>query len=388
MVEHNLQHLQDSSYSSLADILRKYVIPSTALPSHGVHGLTNERTAYSVHQPMRMSRVIVSVEDSKSQRKGENRKKKKRRRLEKTSKTLLEKIYHNLKRFAKVTLSTKKEAPEPSATNVIIDDDITVEHLENKTIATNTGQTKTFGLDIGFGENLIDLRQPVGHDKDWNLDIGQISLANTSSKDSIALTDYDRDIFEELRTSKQEKLLASQGKGRSLPLEVWEEERKIIQFDPHFIGEMREINFFNDQSWLEDQQLTLKKTDISIEKDAKFQFLEFTNILIIGVGVSFFFILSAGMSIGPYFVSRNLLSLSKIAGLLTVLVWHLRQSPPGQPCDLSDTSDTLSAMTGSTQVTWTGREEPRQVQHSLCEDLYSLDSDYFLSSLEDISVQL
>ena len=77
-----------------------------------------------------------------------------------------------------------------------------------------------------------------------------------------------------------------------------------------------------------------------------------------------------------------------ISGLITVLVWNLRKMASAKTSDLSDTSDTLCAMTGSTQVTWTGREDSRQVQHSLCEDLYSLDSDYFLSSLEDISVQL
>ena len=69
-------------------------------------------------------------------------------------------------------------------------------------------------------------------------------------------------------------------------------------------------------------------------------------------------------------------------------MWNLRKTPSAKTGDLSDTSDTLSAMTGSTQVTWTVRGDSRQVQASLCEDLYSLDSDYFLGSLDDISAKV
>ena len=251
-----------------------------------------------------MSRVIVTIGGKKD---GKKRRKTNRRRHGKPSKTWLEKIYHNLKRFANVTLSTKKRKEEaqysksPKAfrdittiasdndiTTIAIDNDITV---GNKTMESNTEQTRTFGSDISFGENFIDLRHSVGE--------------NNSAQDTTTTQiDYYQDILahgreSNHRISEQVEGFGSRGRGRSLPLEVLEEEQrdlinKDIEFEEHRIGEVREINFVDDWTWRENKQ-THKKAAITREKGSEFQILEFTNLLIIAAGVSIFFIFSAGI---------------------------------------------------------------------------------------------
>ena len=99
----------------------------------------------------------------------------------------------------------------------------------------------------------------------------------------------------------------SRGRGRSLPFEVWEEQKDLMnketEFEQHKVGEVREINFVDDWSWLENKQ-TKKKAAIITERESEFQILEFTNILIIAAGVSIFFIFSAGIVV-QYFCSAG-----------------------------------------------------------------------------------
>ena len=316
-------------------------------------------------------RVLVSVGGRKQPRKYGRRKRKRMRRLEITPNTLLEKIYHNLKRFAKVTLSTKKgkEEPEKPVTNfahVHVSDDIIEKHLDNQTKVTNTGQTKTVGLDIGYGENLIDPGLAPG-------------LAPSRFDNNAIHEEYHENAS---RDPAQANNKDTGSKTHSLHLQDHKDEReaKILEYKTKPQRDMREINFFTD--W-DGESLPQKQEEVQ-GNDNKFRFLEFTNILIIAAGVSFFFIMSSGINIKRRNMIKQFLNCS---GLITLLVFHLRQSSSTNKQTLPDTSDCVSSITDTTQVSCnTGMQA--MTQHNICEDLYSLDSDYFLSSLEDISVQL
>ena len=229
-------------------------------------------------------RVIVSVGGRKHPKRYGKRKRKRIRRLGITPNTLLEKIYHNLKRFAKVTLSTKKEKEEsPKKVTKFahdqVNDDIIERHLDNQTKETNTGQTKTFGMEIGYGENFIDS----------GLVPLQDGLAPSRFHDKVVHKKYEENASEDplLVYNKNDG-----SKRHSLPLRMHKDERKakILEYKTNSLGDMREINFFTD--W--DGQ-NLPQQQESVEgNDNKFKFLEFTNILIIAAGVSFFFIMSSG----------------------------------------------------------------------------------------------
>jgi len=117
----------------------------------------------------------------------------------------------------------------------------------------------------------------------------------------------------------------------------------------------------------EKESLVRREGRMVVERSTGVDLLQFTNFLIVTVGVAVFIIIS-----------------SVLVG--TVVCQHRRRQKAADNFpDDSSCSSCPSSLSNSTMVSYNS-SGLRGIEGEMCEDLYSLDNDYFLSSL-DISIQ-
>ena len=236
------------------------------------------------------SKVTVTVRSREIGKTGNKLRRFRRKKLKKPSKTLFEKIFHNLKKFARVTLSTKGRKKEShSSFDAASDQTITGNHKVNTVNAEdNTIVTKVVS-DITFGENFNDRKHSLFKNKrkDENESVSsdfQQNAQNTKIEEDNAIDE---------KTLRHFDQLGSRGKGRSLPLDSWpgetENVERVLKYKPSGFEKVREINFFSEFSVAKEGS----DTSIRSSDDSQFKIVEFTHIFLIAVGISVVFLFTS-----------------------------------------------------------------------------------------------
>ena len=236
------------------------------------------------------SKVTVTVRSREIGKTGNKLRSFRRKKLKKPSKTLFEKIFHNLKKFARVTLSTKGRKKEShSSFDAASDQTITGNHKANTVNAKdNTIVTKVVS-DITFGENFNDRKHSLSRNKgkDENESVSsdfQQNAQNTKIEEDNAIDE---------KTLRHFDQLGSRGKGRSLPFDSWpgetENVERVLKYKPSRFEKVREINFFSEFSVAKEGS----DTSIRSSDDSQFKIVEFTHIFLIAVGISVVFLFTS-----------------------------------------------------------------------------------------------
>ena len=236
------------------------------------------------------SKVTVTVRSREIGKTGENLRSFRRKRLKKPSKTLFEKIFHNLKKFARVTLSTKGRKKEShSRFDAGSDQTITGNHNANTVNAKNNTIVTKVVSDITFGENFNDQKHSLFRNKgkDENESVSSDFQQNAQN------TKIEEDNAIEEKSLRQFDQVGSRGKGRSLPFDSWpgetENVERVLKYKPYGFEKVREINFFSEFSVAkEGSDTAIRSTD-----DSQFKIVEFTHIFLIAVGISVVFLFTS-----------------------------------------------------------------------------------------------
>lgn len=362
-----------------------------------------------------VSHVRVEVGDNERQ---QTRKlmKKKIRKVAKPRRTFLEKIYAKIKEFARVTLNTRK----------VTNDGNKVSHSEANSFGRDNSETHSHDLidgnqlpaasdteqrrhsdpdtstEQGMEEKLMEERSNVMSFSEFSdgpmpasVDTSdRPQLDNDAGLDDIETSNKARIIEnssnEVTRSGKSEEAPRSEGaRARSLWLVSRPRQAKVdlSRNDNQVSGGASFSSFSQERAVLFDRE-TVGETG-QARGEGVGVLLEWSNLIILGISVA--------------------TALAFITVLVVAILYRrakFRDSSQRECDQFSDIVSTSSRSSGSTTSTISSTRSTRsQVPDKMdiisfnaegnlrksaynCDDLYSLDSDYFLSSLEDISVQI
>jgi len=337
-----------------------------------------------------VSKVRVEVGEKKLY----NRKKK-NLKPRKKPKTLLDSLFTKLKSFAKVTLASRERNENPFPSSSLNRSAVSSVNSKrgNKSEAFNgsaheNSESKLPTNESGDSHDKKNLGGSESHigghsygDK-HNLVISDMSAPATSrpgKETSIALkaTHNEGIVVIGQNASADTSVSDARSRGRSKEARgrsLWGfgggSERLVIgESDEKERNSEDESNFSfsNDRTVNESPIAIEKEANIILEQESRIYLLEFSNIVIIVIAVGIFIV---------------------IAVVLTLLLLCRSHKPPVKSCEaVSDVSSNSSPVPQKSVISY-NCEGTRLKQPCLSDELYSLDSDYFLSSLEDISAQV
>jgi len=176
----------------------------------------------------------------------------------------------------------------------------------------------------------------------------------------------------EARSAEEGRSRSSEARGRSLELDKLSLHKQETDVEEEVVKKQGIVALGRAEGRValrrEKESSVSREGRMVVERSTGVDLLQFTNFLIVTVGVAVFIILS-----------------SVLVG--TVACQHRRRQKAADNFpDDSSCSSCPSSLSNSTMVSYNS-SGMRGIEGEVCEDLYSLDNDYFLSSLEDISIQ-
>jgi len=292
----------------------------------------------------------------------------------------LKKLFSKIRKFAKVTLASKHggNGGDSAIYNIPV--------KPNKSV---NGSNKAWELeeDISLEENHND------EDNDINTSVREQTTQfnnDISLRQSVHLPSSSFQSFNppkpdqegnERRLPKdepeQDGFRSDEARGRSLSLDFFSNnlpekyETKHRVSSTEFVREKyvksdnHKPTVFLGKRFLEEEE-----SEIIVERDSKIDLLEFTNFLIITIGVFVFILLSSVL-------------------VLLLVCQHRGRKESLETSSMSDTSSSCDAsqISESTIVSFNTKGEGLRSYRDF-DELETLDNDYFLSSLEDISMQM
>jgi len=395
--------------------------------------LREEEENVSTRRSVSVSRVRVEMGEKKLLKKKKNKK-----QLRKKPKTFLESIYSKLQSFAKITLSTRErnenslnesyhrnsrlygesesqdgsesqdssKSHDGSESNKAYESHDYSESYVGSESQNGTGsQDNSESHDVSESHYVSDshetIREPyygseefhhVVESHDDGIEIQAYSESNDQREPHTSIEDgqsANSKIIENETQSLHEKTVhknpsvyavshpastrgrtrtrSKEARGRSLwGVDMGSEMDRLG--DNIKVEEESLLSFPNERNVNENQYKMKKKSNLILDQESTIYLFEFSNIVII--------VIAAGIFVALLVV------------LTVSLLCHHAHKETVKACDqYSDVSSCSSSIPDKTVISYNS-EGNRSKQSYLCDDLYSLDSDYFLSSLEDISVQI
>jgi len=338
-----------------------------------------EEGQFLTERSVSVSKVRVEVGEKKLY----NRKKNLRRK--KKPKSLLDSLLSKLKSFAKVTLASRerKETKFPeSSLKKSGDSQVNLKGgnksiLLNGTVHVNSDSdsqhSKQSDSDnkktVTISESYIDSNsysdrsmQVISNISDPVSDnLKEVTNVSGQNEGIVVVAGIrgNESVFDKKGRSKE-------ARGRSL----WGSEERVIEEDDEKERNYEDesnFSFSNDRTINESPIAIEKEANIILEQESRIYLLEFSNIIIIIIGVGIFIIIAAV--------------------LVTILLCRSHKKQVKSCQQVSEVSSNCSPVPQKSVISYHS-EGSRGKQSCLSDELYSLDSDYFLSSLEDISAQV
>jgi len=350
-----------------------------------------EERHYSTERSVSVSKVRVEVGEKKLY----NRKKNLRRK--KKPKSLLDSFLSKLKSFAKVTLASRErketEFPERSLKKNS-DSQVNLKGgnksiLLNGTVHVNTDSQHIKQSDsdsqqskqsdslnkktVTVSDSYIDSHSYSDRSMQVISNISDVVSDNLKKVTNISGQNEGIVVVAGLGGNHSEvdkKGRSKEARGRSLwGFDRGSEEHVTEGADEKERNSEDESNFSfsNDRTVNESPIAIEKEANIILEQESRIYLLEFSNIIVIVIAVGIFIVIAIVLS--------------------TTLLCRTHTKQVKSCQQAADVSSSCSPVPQKSVISYNS-EGSRSRQSCLSDELYSLDSDYFLSSLEDISAQV
>jgi len=342
-----------------------------------------EEGQFLTERSVSVSKVRVEVGEKKLY----NRKKNLRRK--KKPKSLLDSLLSKLKSFAKVTLASRerKETRFPESSlkksgdsqvnlkggnksillngTVHVNSDSDSQHSKQsdsdnkKTVTVSESYIDSNSYSDRSMQVISNISDPVSDN------LKEVTNASGQNEGIVVVAGIrgNESVFDKKGRSKE-------ARGRSLwGFDGGSEERIIEDDDEKERNSEDESNFSfsNDRTINESPIAIEKEANIILEQESRIYLLEFSNIIVIVIAVGIFIVIAVVLS--------------------TTLLWRTHTKQVKSCQQAAEVSSNCSPLPQKSVISYNS-EGSRSRQSCLSDELYSLDSDYFLSSLEDISAQV
>jgi len=339
---------------------------------------------YLTERSVSVSKVRVEV----GQKKLFNRKKNLRRK--KKPKSLLDSLLTKLKSFAKVTLASRERKESEFPGRSLKRGRVSLVNInnKNKTNELNEAARVISGSDSEHIKLSDSLDKKTQSDDESDIDIhpyadrhmqviSNITDLVSNSATTVRNRGQNEGILVVPGRGGNESSVEKRGRGRSKEARgrsLWgfekgpgehvsegsDEKERNLEDESNF-------SFSNDRTVNDSPIAIEKEANIILEQESRIYLLEFSNIIIIVIAAGIFIVIAVVLS--------------------TTLLCRTQTKQVKSCQQASEVSSTCSPLPQKSVISYNS-EGSRGRQSCLSEDLYSLDSDYFLSSLEDISAQV
>jgi len=390
--------------------------------NHG-QGFLEQEKELSTSRSVSVSRVRVEV--GENQQKPERRRKKIVKKI-KSRKSFLEKIYSRIKEFARVTLASRKVNNDKEIVPKIIKNSFGRNNSENYSQGTDTFEQLNIDTDLESDTPRVNethvsetTREPVDsektekilprkwtHDKTSNvLSFSEFSDGpvgvEVDSNDAVNGVDNDEsndiensdevveivnildDIQNRNNVIQENSPRSNEARGRSLWQVARPRQGKVIESSNDNHQRSLEASY---SSFTQESAVTFDQDSMDSRNGSGL--LQWSNVIVLAVSIaSAFAIITVLIAAVIYRKTKHHHSRNNCDQFSDIVSTSSRSSA-STASTISSTRSSKSNVPDKIDIISFNAEGTLRKQAYNCEDLYSLDSDYFLSSLEDISVQI
>lgn len=368
---------------------------------------SEEEEELTTRKSVSVSHVRVEVGDNERQ---QTRKllKKKIRKIAKPRRTFLEKIYAKIKEFARVTLATRKVTNDGNKVSYFEANSFGRDNSENHShdligehqLADTEERRQQSDPDISAeeeGSNVMSFSEFSDGPMPVSVDTSdQPQLDNHAGLDDIETSNKARRIIENssnevTRSGKSDEASRSQeARARSLWLVSRPRQAKVdlsgndnnqVSSGASFSSFSQERAVVFDRESVGDAGLT-RGEGVGV-------LLEWSNLIILGISVASALAFITVLVVAILYRRAKFRDTSRReCDQFSDIVSTSSRSSASTSSTISSTRSTRSHVPDKMDIISFNAEGNLRKSVYNCDDLYSLDSDYFLSSLEDISVQI
>jgi len=385
--------------------------------NHG-QGFLEQEKELSTSRSVSVSRVRVEV--GENQQKPERRRKKIVKKI-KSRKSFLEKIYSRIKEFARVTLASRKVNNDKEIVPKIIKNSFGHNNSENSSQGSDSFDQLNIDNDLESEKTLVNktnvsetTRENVDSDNDlprkWTQDKTSNVLSFNEfadgpivvdSNDAVNGVDNDKiddiensnevveivNILDDIQNSnnviQEEASRSNEARGRSLWQVARPRQGKVIESSNDNHQRSLEASY---SSFTQESAVTFDQDSLDSRNGSGL--LQWSNVIVLAVSIaSAFAIITVLIAAVIYRKTRHHHSRNNCDQFSDIVSTSSRSSA-STASTISSTRSSKSNVPDKIDIISFNAEGTLRKQAYNCEDLYSLDSDYFLSSLEDISVQI
>lgn len=391
-----------------------------------VQGFMEQEKELSTSRSVSVSRVRVEV--GENQQKNERRRKKKVKKI-KTRKSFLEKIYSRIKEFARVTLASRKVNNDKEIVPKIIKNSFGRNNSENYSQGTDTFEQLNIDTDLESDmpraeethvsettrehvdsektektlprkwthdktSNVLSFSEfsdgPVGVEVDSNDAVNGVDNDESNdienSDEVVEIVNILDDIQNRNNVIQEEEKnspRSNEARGRSLWQVARPRQGKVIESSNDNHQRSLEASY---SSFTQESAVTFDQDSMDSRNGSGL--LQWSNVIVLAVSIaSAFAIITVLIAAVIYRKTKHHHSRNNCDQFSDIVSTSSRSSA-STASTISSTRSSKSNVPDKIDIISFNAEGTLRKQAYNCEDLYSLDSDYFLSSLEDISVQI